>query len=106
MVWKVYLVRCNDGSLYCGVAKDVAARVATHNEGKGAKYTRSRLPVTLVAVSPDFTKQGAFQFEYRVKQLRAHEKCDVVVKGKWEGSGRKIKKTTGVVNKLVQELDK
>ncbi|ACN13551.1 conserved hypothetical protein [Desulforapulum autotrophicum HRM2] len=106
MVWNVYLLRCNDGSLYCGVTTDVAARVATHNDGKGAKYTRSRLPVTLVAVSPDFTKQRAFQFEYRVKQLRAHEKCDVVMKGKCGGSGRRIKKNMGVVNKSVQELDK
>jgi putative endonuclease len=88
MVWKVYLLRCNDGSLYCGVTKDVAARVATHNAGKGAKYTRSRLPVTLVAVSPDFTKQGAFQLEYRVKRLRAHEKRGVVLTGKWIGPGR------------------
>ncbi len=83
MVWRVYLLMCRDGSLYCGVAKDVAARVATHNAGRGAKYTRSRLPVILVAVSPDLTKQGAFQLEYRVKQLRAHEKRDVVLAGKW-----------------------
>ena len=44
----VYIVRCADGTLYTGYAKDVAARVDVHNAGKGAKYTRSRLPVTLV----------------------------------------------------------
>lgn len=81
MVWKVYLLKCNDGSLYCGVAKDVEARVAVHNSGKGAKYTRSRLPVTLVAVSPDFTKREAYQFEYRVKRLPARKKCGVILTG-------------------------
>ena len=44
----VYIVRCADGTLYTGYTKDVAARVDVHNTGKGAKYTRSRLPVTLV----------------------------------------------------------
>jgi putative endonuclease len=80
MVWKVYLLKCNDGSLYCGVAKDVKARVATHNLGKGAKYTRSRLPVAIVAVSPGFTKRKAFQLEYRVKRLPAHKKRDMILK--------------------------
>lgn len=83
MIWKVYLLKCNDGSLYCGVAKDVAARVATHNSGKGAKYTRSRLPVTIAAVSPDFAKRQAFQLEYRVKRLPAHKKRDIILTGQW-----------------------
>ena len=83
MVWKVYLLECNDGSLYCGVAKDVAARVATHNLGKGAKYTRSRLPVTIAAVGPDCTKRQAFQLEYRVKRLSADKKRDLILTGQW-----------------------
>lgn len=83
MVWKVYLLKCNDGSLYCGVAKDVAARIDVHNSGKGAKYTRSRLPVTLVAVSPDFTKSQAFKLEYRVKRLPACKKRDMILTGQW-----------------------
>ncbi|MCP4114450.1 MAG: GIY-YIG nuclease family protein [Desulfobacteraceae bacterium] len=81
MVWKVYLLRCCDGSLYCGVTKDVDARVATHSAGKGAKYTRSRLPVRLVAVSPGLAKRQAFQFEYRVKKLPAGRKCAAVLQG-------------------------
>jgi putative endonuclease len=44
-MWYVYIVRCADRTLYTGVAKDVAARVAVHNEGRGAKYTRARRPV-------------------------------------------------------------
>ena len=67
--WFVYLVECCDGSLYCGVAKDVAYRVSVHNEGKGAKYTRARLPVTLVAKSRAMPKSAAFRLEYQVKQL-------------------------------------
>lgn len=43
----VYLVRCDDGSLYCGFARDVFARVDVHNGGRGARYTRARRPVTL-----------------------------------------------------------
>ncbi len=85
MVWKVYLLRCCDGSLYCGVTKDVEARVATHNAGRGAKYTRSRLPVKVVAVSPDLTKRQAFQFEYHVKQLPAGQKCVAVLQGVRKG---------------------
>jgi putative endonuclease len=85
MVWKVYLLRCCDGSLYCGVTKDVEARVATHNAGRGAKYTRSRLPVEVVAVSPDLEKRRAFQFEYHVKRLPASQKCAAVLQGKGAG---------------------
>ena len=81
MIWKVYLLECCDSSLYCGVAKNVENRVETHNYGRGAKYTRSRLPVRLVAVSPDFTKRQAFQFEYHVKQLPAFKKRDEVLRG-------------------------
>ena len=48
MTWWVYLLRCEDGTLYCGIALDVAARLAQHEAGKGAKYTRGRGPLTLV----------------------------------------------------------
>ena len=46
--WAVYILRCGDGSLYTGIAKDVQAQVKQHNEGRGATYTRSHLPVTLL----------------------------------------------------------
>ena len=48
--WFVYLVRCRDGSLYTGIARDVNARVAAHNQGRGARYTRGRRPVALLHV--------------------------------------------------------
>ena len=72
--WFVYLVECSDGTLYCGVAKDVGARVVVHNEGKGAKYTRTRLPVTLIAQSRALPKRDAFRLEWEVKQLEKKNK--------------------------------
>ena len=48
MKWCVYILKCSDGSLYTGISNSLSQRVDTHNSGKGAKYTKSRLPVTLV----------------------------------------------------------
>ena len=72
--WKVYLVKCADSSLYCGIAKDVAERVEKHNASKGAKYTRSRLPVNLVAVSAEMSKSEALKLEAHIKKQPADEK--------------------------------
>ncbi len=67
--WIVYLLRCSDGSLYCGVTNDLQNRVRAHNTGKGAKYTRGRCPVSLVASKGGYSRKEAFQMEYRIKQL-------------------------------------
>ena len=67
--WTVYLLRCSDSSLYCGVTNDLQCRVRRHNAGKGAKYTRGRGPVSLVAAKTGFTKSEAYQLEYQIKQL-------------------------------------
>lgn len=67
--WSVYVVRCSDGSLYTGVAKDVAARVAKHNSGKGAVYTRARRPVRLLRREPGMTRSNALAREVRIKAL-------------------------------------
>jgi putative endonuclease len=67
--WYVYLVECADGTFYCGVASDVERRVNQHN-GKfpgGAKYTRGRRPVRLVASCRCESKSAAYSLEYRVK---------------------------------------
>ena len=66
--WVVYLVRCSDNSLYCGISNDIKNRLMEHNSGKGAKYTRSRRPVELVDISPEMTKSEALKLEYRIKQ--------------------------------------
>jgi putative endonuclease len=72
--WVVYLVRCSDNSLYCGVTTDLDDRLAAHNAGKGAKYTQSRRPVELVKASNKMTKSEAFKLEYRIKRQSARRK--------------------------------
>lgn len=72
--WFVYMVRCGDGSLYTGIAIDVAKRVALHNAGKGAKYTRARLPVALVWSAMMDSPTDARKAEFDVKQMTKGEK--------------------------------
>ena len=72
--WVVYLVRCSDNSLYCGISNDIKSRIIEHNSGKGARYTRSRRPVELVGISPEMTKNEALKLEYKIKQLPADKK--------------------------------
>jgi len=78
--WKVYLIRCADNSLYCGIAKDVAERVEKHNAGKGAKYTRSRLPVELAAKSSEMSRSEALKLEAHIKKQPAGEKLECLKK--------------------------
>ena len=70
----VYLIRCSDESLYCGITKDLKNRLMAHNSGRGAKYTRSRKPVELVGASSAMTKSDALKLEYRVKHVPAGSK--------------------------------
>ena len=65
--WHVYIVQCADGTYYCGVSNDVEKRIETHNQGKGAKYTRTRLPVKLLKKSVMMTKSEAHSLERRIK---------------------------------------
>jgi len=59
--WQVYLLRCADKTMYCGITTDIARRIEKHNAGKGAKYTGSRLPVTLVAAGRGLSKSDALE---------------------------------------------
>lgn len=70
----VYLLRCRDDSLYCGWTNDLAARVASHNSGKGGKYTRSRLPVELVYYEEYGSKPEAMSREWHIKRMSRQEK--------------------------------
>ena len=70
----VYIVRCQDDTYYTGYAVDVTQRIATHNAGKGAKYTRARLPVVLVHQEIFPTKSEAMKREYAIKQLTRSQK--------------------------------
>ncbi|HSX59355.1 MAG TPA: GIY-YIG nuclease family protein [Tahibacter sp.] len=78
MSWYVYLIECRGGSIYTGVAVDVAARYAAHAAGKGARYTRSRPPERLLAVFAMADKSAALREEARIKRLTASEKRTLV----------------------------
>ena len=82
--WQVYLVKCSDGSLYCGVTKNLKNRLLKHNQGIASKYTRSRLPVELAGVRKDLTKTQAFQLEYQIKKLPAGKKISTLTRNNGE----------------------
>ena len=68
------MVRCRDGSLYTGYTNDLDNRIETHNSGRGAKYTRSRLPVELVYFEEFSTKEEAMSREWHIKRLKRLQK--------------------------------
>ena len=70
----MYLRRCGDGTLYCGIALDVDARLAQHQAGKGAKYTRGRTPLALVFQEACASKGEALRRERQIKRLRRADK--------------------------------
>jgi len=72
--WSVYILRCVDGTLYTGISTDICRRIAAHNIGKGAKYTRARLPVTLVWSEEKISESAARKREMEIKTLKKHEK--------------------------------
>ena len=73
MNW-AYLVRCNDGTLYAGWTNDLQKRLAAHNAGTGARYTRGRRPVALAFAQAFATKSEAMAFEARLKRLPRAQK--------------------------------
>lgn len=76
-----YIVQCADGSLYTGWTNDLEKRLQAHNSGKGAKYTRSRLPVTLVYSEEYETESEARSREWHVKRLSREEKLRLIKEG-------------------------
>lgn len=78
--WYVYMLLCADQSLYTGVATDIDARVATHNAGKGAKYTRGRLPVKLVYQERVGARGAALSREHAIKRMRRTAKRQLIVR--------------------------
>ncbi len=73
-----YLLRCADGTLYCGWTNDLEKRVAAHNAGAGAKYTKPRRPVELVYFETFATKQEAMRREAEIKSLTRQEKLSLI----------------------------
>ena len=69
MSWCCYLLRCADGTLYCGITNDIDKRLAVHNAGEGAKYTRSRLPVMLLYSEACADRSAASKREREIKAL-------------------------------------
>lgn len=76
--WWVYVVRCADRSLYTGVARNCETRLVEHNAGRGAKYTRSRLPVELVYAERAADRSTALQRELEIKRLPRQRKIELI----------------------------
>lgn len=74
MAWFLYLIECEDGSIYTGITVDVAARYAAHASGRGARYTRSHPPLRLLAIVEYPDRSTAAKAEYQMKQLTAIDK--------------------------------
>ncbi|MBQ8636444.1 MAG: GIY-YIG nuclease family protein [Clostridia bacterium] len=77
-MYYTYLLECADGTLYCGYTTDVAARVKTHNSAKGAKYTKSRLPVKVVWSKAFSTKSEAMSTEAKIKCFSRKQKLELI----------------------------
>lgn len=90
--WSIYIVQCSDGSLYTGISTDIKRRLREHNTGRGAKYTKSRGPVSLLVQFTGFNKSEALKNEYKIKQLSRAQKFQIV-------------KLAGDVEQLKQFLD-
>ena len=78
MVWHVYIIECSDGTLYTGITNDLERRITAHNDGRGAKYTKSRRPVRLRFSEPAADRKNASQREYAIKSLRKAEKMRLI----------------------------
>tara|TARA_B100001113_G_C20729732_1_gene457404 strand:+ start:308 stop:547 length:240 start_codon:yes stop_codon:yes gene_type:complete len=76
--WYVYILKCNDNSLYTGITNDLNKRVATHNSGKGAKYTKTRTPVSLIYKESFETKAESLKREIEIKKLNRKEKLALI----------------------------
>ncbi|MCD6288072.1 MAG: GIY-YIG nuclease family protein [Candidatus Hydrogenedentes bacterium] len=73
----VYMLRCADDTIYTGITTDLERRVRVHNDGKGAKYTRTRTPVELVYSEPFESKSEALKREWQIKKLSRSEKLQM-----------------------------
>lgn len=80
--WYVYIVRCADRTLYTGIARDLEKRLAQHNKGRGARYTRGRAPVDLVFVEGMPTHGDALRREYQIKRMTLSRKLKMIEESK------------------------
>jgi putative endonuclease len=101
--WVVYLLRCSDNSVYCGISNNIENRLIDHNSGKGARYTRSRRPVVLIGTSSKLTKSEALKLEYRIKLLPANKKLSELLR---EENEMTIAKELNTIAKEIKALEK
>lgn len=80
-MYEVYILECADGTLYTGIARNAERRLHVHNSGKGAKYTRSRLPVHLRYREPQPDHSSALRRELEIKALTRQEKLALIARG-------------------------
>jgi putative endonuclease len=78
MNWQVYILQCSDGSLYTGITNNLELRVKTHNSGRGAKYTKNRLPVRLVYKEYTKDKSQSLRRELEIKKLSRLAKKELI----------------------------
>ena len=78
MTWVVYILLCDDNSLYTGISNNLDKRLDKHNSGKGAKYCRSRLPVTLKAFWCVKDRSEASKLEYKIKKMKRVDKLSLI----------------------------
>lgn len=76
--WVVYMVECNDGTIYTGISNNVLKRIENHNAGKGAKYTKRRLPVLLKGVWECNDRSEASKLEHQYKKLTREAKIELI----------------------------
>jgi putative endonuclease len=86
----VYLLRCRDGSLYCGWTTDVERRLAAHRAGRGSRYTASRLPVALAFAQPMADRSAARREEARIKRLTRAQKLALVELARLDSSRPRV----------------
>ena len=78
--WKLYILKCSDGTLYTGITTNLDRRVIEHNTGKGAKYTRGRGPVEVVYFEKHENRSSASKAEAAFKKLTRNKKLEIVNK--------------------------
>ncbi len=78
MPWTVYILECADHTLYTGISQNVEQRIANHDKGKGARYTKGRGPFSLVYTEQKETKGEALKRECEIKSLRRNEKLELI----------------------------
>lgn len=78
MNWSVYIVKCSDESLYTGITTDIKSRIERHNQGKGAKSVRGKLPVRLVHIERFEDRGSALKREVSIKKLNRSQKLELI----------------------------